>query len=278
VTGGGLRDQRVVILGAGSSAIGISDQLVTAMVSEGATPAEARAAIWLLDSEGLVHNGRTLEAAKQLYAKPLELVANWQVANRARIGLHEVVRHVHPTILLGTSAQTGAFTESIVRTMAQHVARPIVFPLSNPTSKSEATPADLLAWTDGRALVATGSPFPNVVYGGRSLRIGQCNNAFIFPGVGLGIIASGATRVTDEMFVAAARALSLWSPARQDPADALYPHLDVVQDVARDVAVAVGVEAQRAGLAPSIRRDDLVRHIKEKMWEPRYLPYRRASH
>ena len=151
--------------------------------------------------------------------------------------------------------------------MAAAVARPIVFPLSNPTSKSEAVPADLMAWTGGRAIVATGSPFPGV---------GQCNNAFIFPGVGLGVIASRARRITDGMFVAAARELARWSPAQRNPVDALYPGLEAVRDVARAVAIAVGDEAQRANVAPKTAREELVGRIDATMWEPRYPHYARA--
>jgi malate dehydrogenase (oxaloacetate-decarboxylating) len=264
----------VVVLGAGSSAIGISDQLVTAMTSEGVPLENARRSIWLVDSEGLVHTGRTnLGAAKEKYGQPLSAIQGWPSADSRHLWLAEVVRNVHPTVLIGTSAQPGTFTEAIVRNMAAAVRRPIIFPLSNPTSKSEAAPADLIKWTEGRALIATGSPYPPVVHEGASVRIGQCNNAFIFPGVGLGVIASGARRVTDEMFVAAARALSNWSPARHDPTESLYPRLEVVRDVARDVALAVALEAQRAGLAPQKTSEELKRRVEDKMWEPVYRRY-----
>lgn len=276
VTGGRLRDQRIVILGAGSSAIGISDQLVAAMTSEGLAREDARARIWLVDSEGLVHTERShLEPSKQPYAQPISRLADWPVDLCERLELYDVVHCARPSILIGTSAQAGAFSETIVGEMTAAVARPIIFPLSNPTSKSEAVPADLLSWTDGRALVATGSPFPDVTHNGRTMRIGQCNNAFIFPGVGLGVIVSGARRVTDEMFVAAARALSTWSPARRDPTDALYPCLEVVRDIARDVARAVAIEAARAGLAQELPSEALTKRIDAMMWQPRYLPYKR---
>jgi malate dehydrogenase (oxaloacetate-decarboxylating) len=276
VTGERLGDQRVVVLGAGSSAIGISDQLVAAMTSEGVPLETARRSIWLVDSEGLVHAGRTGLGPKATYAQPLSAIQRWKRPAGERLWLADVVRHVHPTILIGTSAQPGTFTEAIVREMAGAVRRPIIFPLSNPTSKSEAAPIDLIRWTEGRALVATGSPYAPVIHEGRSMRIGQCNNAFIFPGVGLGVIASGARRVTDEMFVAAARALSNWSPARQDPTDSLYPRLEVVRDVARDVAIAVAREAQRSGIAPPTTLDELTQRVKAKMWEPVYPRYRVA--
>ena len=272
-----LADQRVVILGAGSSAIGISDQLVSALVSKGVAETAARSAVWLVDSEGLVHTGRrNLGTSKQRYAQSWERVAEWLRPGADRIDLQDVVRHARPTILIGTSAQPGAFTEPIVREMASAVDRPIIFPLSNPTSRSEATPADLLAWTDGRAVVATGSPFPDVVRGDRTTRIGQCNNAFIFPGVGLGVIASGARRVTDGMFVAAARALSHWSPALDNPLDALYPRLEAARDVSRDVAVAVALEAQAGGVADRMPRQELEARIDARMWTPAYAQYRRA--
>jgi malate dehydrogenase (oxaloacetate-decarboxylating) len=155
--------------------------------------------------------------------------------------------------------------------MARHVERPIIFPLSNPTSKSEAIPALLIEWTEGRALIATGSPFAPVPYDGRSIQIGQCNNAFIFPGVGLGVIATRARRVTDAMFVAAARALSDLSPARRDPTASLFPALKDVREVSRQVAFAVGAEAQRAGLAEKTTHEELARQVDQTMWTPRYL-------
>lgn len=273
-----LREQRVVILGAGSSATGISDQLVTAMKAEGLTEAEALGRIWLVDSRGLVHTGREgLETSKQRFAQAAELLSEWETERPDAFTIMDVVRNVRPGILIGTSAQPGAFTEELVREMARHVERPVIFPLSNPTSKCEAVPADLFEWTGGRALIATGSPFPEVEYRGERFRIGQCNNAFIFPGVALGVIATGASRVTTEMFVAAARALSELSPALTNPKASLYPPLETVREVSHHVALAVGLEAQRAGLAAVTGLDELERRIREKMWSPEYLPYRRGT-
>jgi malate dehydrogenase (oxaloacetate-decarboxylating) len=265
-----LADQRIVILGAGSSAIGISDQIVSAI---GGDPDEARRELWLVDSKGLVHTGRTdLEASKRKYAQHLE-----QLSDFTDFSFAEVVRNVQPTILIGTSGQAGVFTEQIVREMAKYVERPVIFPLSNPTSKSEAAPADLFAWTNGRALVATGSPFPPVTWQGRTIRIGQCNNAFIFPGVGLGVIGSGARRVTDAMFSVAARVLSEFSPAVKDPDGALYPPLECVREISHRVALAVGTEAMRAGLTEITAPDSLERAVANKMWTPRYVPLRRTE-
>jgi malate dehydrogenase (oxaloacetate-decarboxylating) len=273
-TGQRLLDQRVVILGAGSSAIGISDQLAIALLDEGASAQAVHHAVWLVDSEGLVHTGRTgLGRAKARYAQPILGLSDWDVVNRAHITLDEVVRNVRPTVLIGTSAQPGAFSEAIVRNMASAVERPIIFPLSNPTSKSEATPADLLTWTQGRAIVATGSPFADVTVNGRVRPIGQCNNAFIFPGVGLGVIASGATRLTDAMFVAAARALSDRSPARQNPDAPLYPALTGIRDISRAVAFAVGTAAQRSGHAADTSADTLRACIDAATWQPKYRSY-----
>lgn len=276
VGGAQLKDQRVVLLGAGSAAAGITAQLVNAMRSEGLTDEQARRRIWLVDSQGLVHSRRTdPDAFKREYAQPFEEVGGW--SDRAgAISLLDVVKRAQPTILIGTAAQPQAFNEQIVREMARHVERPIIFPLSNPTSKCEALPVDVIAWTEGRALVATGSPFEDVEYGGRRIRIDQCNNAYIFPGVGLGVIAAQARRVTDAMFVAAARALSDLSAARRDPSQPLLPPLSEVRQVSKHVAIAVATEAQRAGLAEPMSREEFLRRIDAVMWTPTYLPYRRA--
>ena len=275
---GGARfaDQRVVLLGAGSAAAGITRQLVTGMRSDGLSEDEARRRIWLVDAPGLVHSRQQdLDAFKSEFARPFATVADWAGAPD-HIPLLEVVKRVRPTILIGAAAQPQAFNEEVVREMARHVTRPMIFPLSNPTSKCEALPVDLINWTEGRALVATGSPFDDVEYRGRTIRIGQCNNAYIFPGVGLGVIAAQARRVTDAMFIAAARTLSELAPVRHDPSLALVPPLREVREVAKRVAVAVAVQAQRDGVADALSDDELARKIDATMWTPEYLPYRRA--
>ena len=270
-----LSEQRILILGAGSSAIGICDQIIAAMLQEGFSERDGKQKLWLVDSKGLVHTGRTnLEESKRRYAQPTERMAS---IDPESVGFFEVVRNIKPTILIGTSGQRGAFSEEIVREMAKHVERPVIFPLSNPTSKSEATPSELLKWTEGRALIATGSPFPPVNYEGRLIKVGQCNNVFIFPGVGLGVIASGADRVTDAMFSAAARVLSEFSPALNDADLPLYPPLETVREISRRVAVAVGVEAQRAGLTKTTSLDELERNVRDKMWSPHYILLRRTA-
>ncbi len=282
VNGERLSDQRIVMFGAGSTETGIADQIVAAMISEGCSEREARSKLWLIDIGGLVHTGRSdIEELSRRFAQPQEKIAGWQVTDRNHITLADVVRNLQPTVLIGTAAQPGAFTEDIVQEMARHVARPVIFPLSNPTSRCEARPVDLMAWTSGRAIVATGSPFPDVPQsvtgGGRPRKTGQCNNAYIFPGVGLGVIASGARQVNQEMFVAAARALSEMSPALGDRMASLFPDLKDIRKVSRHVAIAVGVEAQKSGLAVATSREALEKRVDEKMWTPRYLRYRRKA-
>lgn len=271
VIGSQLSKQRVAILGAGSSAIGISDQIVAGIMREGLSEAEARSLIWLVDSRGLVHSARTdLEPSKRKYAQPLEMTKDWKLERPDQFKLQDVVANARPTILIGTSAQSGAFSEGIVRMMTQNAERPVIFPLSNPTSKSEAVPADILRWTDGRALIATGSPFAPVTYDGKTFHVGQCNNAFIFPGVGLGVLATQARRVTKEMFFVAALTLSDLSPALSDPFASFYPPLEHVREASRKVALAVAREAQRSGLAELTSVDELERRIDAKIWTPNY--------
>lgn len=273
VTCSQLAQQRVAILGAGSAAMGISHQIVAGLMREGLSETEARSRIWLVDSRGLVHSARTnLGPAKQRYAQSIASCTDWKLEGRCYLTLGDVVRNAQPTILIGTSAQPGAFSEDIVRAMARNAKRPVIFPLSNPTSKSEATPADILRWTNGRALVATGSPFAPVTYGDGTFQIGQCNNAFVFPGVGLGVLAVQAQRVTSEMFVAAALKLSELSPALSDSCASLYPPLERVREASRKVAVAVAREAQRSGLAKQTSLEELERRIDERIWTPNYEP------
>jgi malate dehydrogenase (oxaloacetate-decarboxylating) len=272
-SGGRLRNQRVAILGAGSAGCGVAEQLIAAMVDEGLAEFEARANFFMIDRPGLLHDGlEGLLSFQRKLAQPKDRVDAWRGAAGQAIGLLDVVKHARPTILIGTSGQPGMFTEKVVRAMTTYSERPIIFPLSNPTSRAEATPTDLIAWTDGRALVATGSPFEDVIYGGRRYPIAQCNNSYIFPGLGLGILASGAQRVSDSMFRAAARALADYSKARHDPAAPLLPPLAESRRVARAIALAVAAAAGREGLAAVRRDEEIEQLIDSKMWEPRYLP------
>ncbi len=275
VAGGRLRDQRVAILGAGSAGCGIGEQLVAAMVAEGLAEHEARSRFFLIDRPGLLHDGLAgLRPFQQRFVQPKDRVAGWRTGSGEAIGLLDVVRNARPTILIGVSGQPGTFTEAIVRAMAEHVDRPIIFPLSNPTSRAEASPADVIAWTDGRALIATGSPFDDVLYGDRRYPVAQCNNSYIFPGLGLGVLAVKAQRVSDAMFMAAARALAGCSPARDDPAGPLLPPLAESRRVSRVIALAVAAAAQCDGLATPCRPEELEQLVDAKIWQPHYLPMR----
>jgi malate dehydrogenase (oxaloacetate-decarboxylating) len=240
-------------------------------VQDGLSEAEARGRFWLVDKDGLLHTGRTdLTPEQRVYAQPDERVASWPRTFHGAIGLADVIGRVEATVLIGLSTVGGAFTEPIVREMARKVGRPVIFPLSNPTTRSEASALDLIRWTAGRALVATGSPYPPVPYEGRLIAIAQCNNVFIFPAVGLGVVASGARRVTDRMMLAAARALGEHSPARTDPSGPLLPALRDVRAVARAIATAVGLEAQRAGVAPKTSPEEFRDRVAAAQWAPEY--------
>lgn len=284
VTGSPLRDQEVVILGAGSASTGVADFIRAAMVDEGLSEEEARSRFWIVNTGGLLHNGRTdLSPIQRLFAQPSSRVADWPRGSDGKIGLSEVIKNVRTTILIGLSTIANSFTEPMVREMARKVDRPIIFPLSNPTDKTEALPADLLAWTKGRALVATGSPFAPVNYDGRTFPIAQCNNAFIFPAIGLAPIAlrpsstsTGTLRISDRMIIAAARALATHAPALKDPSGALLPDLKDVRSTTIEVAVAVAQEAERSGIAPRLdpsKSSSLRSRIVACQWSPAYVPY-----
>jgi malate dehydrogenase (oxaloacetate-decarboxylating) len=271
VTGRGLKDQQVVMFGAGSAGIGVADGLREAMMREGLSEEEARSRFWLIDSGGLVHSGRdNLAPEKIAYAQSESRVSGWPRDSNGNIRLAEVIRETNATMLIGLSTMGGAFTESIIREMAGKVQRPIIFPLSNPTEKSEATADDLIRWTDGRALVATGSPYPPVSFGGRKIPIAQCNNVYIFPAVGLGVVAARARRVTEPMMLAAALTLGANSPTLKDPSAALLPSLTDLRRVAVEIAISVGVEAQKDGVAPTLGEDELRQQVIATQWTPAY--------
>src|SRR5882672_3783563 len=271
VTKRSLKEQQIVMLGAGSAGIGVADGLRAAMRLDGLSEQEARSRFWVIDKDGLLHSGRKGLAPEQaVYAQPEGNLSGWPRSSGGNVGLADVVASVDASILIGLSTVGGAFTETIVREMARKSPRPIIFPLSNPTSSSEAKPEDLLRWTEGRALVATGTPFPPVSYGGRSIRIPQCNNVYIFPAIGLALVASGATRVTDGMMLAAARELGRNSPAVADPTAPLLPPLTDVRRVAANIATAVGLQAQADGVAPKTSEDELRSKVEAAQWTPAY--------
>ena len=268
-----LTAHRVVIFGSGTAGIGIADQLRDAMTGDGLDPAAARARLWCLDRYGLLTDDMTgLRDFQVPYARPAAEVGEWAgYGTGSGIGLAEVVGRVHPTILIGTSTQHGAFTEPLVREMAAHVDRPVILPMSNPTTLSEATPPDLLTWTGGRALIATGSPFGPVTYQGVTHQIGQANNALIFPGLGLGALLSRARRITDHMITVAARAVAGLTDT-STPGASLLPPIDDLRATSARVALAVAQAAAQDGVAeqPGITAGA----VDAAMWKPRYAPVR----
>jgi malate dehydrogenase (oxaloacetate-decarboxylating) len=275
LTGQAMADQRLLFAGAGASAQGIADLFVSALVEDGLPLRDARRRIWTVDTKGLVTTERPgLEDFKAAYAREVGELATWECKDRSRIMLEEAVANARPTILIGVSATPGTFTEHAVRRMASINARPIILPLSNPTSQSECTPADAIRWSDGRAIVATGSPFEPVRYNGASYRIGQCNNAFIFPGVGLGVCVARARRVSDGMFLDAAKALAERVTADDRAESAVYPQLARIRECSHAVACAVIRRAVAEGHADADVLVDLEDTVRRAMWFPEYLPMR----
>jgi malate dehydrogenase (oxaloacetate-decarboxylating) len=275
ITGQKMRDQRVVFAGAGASAQGISELLVAALMEDGLDRKEAIRRIWTTDSRGLVTRDRpNLEQYKATYARPAEEVAGYACKDRSRITLLETVENGKPTMLIGTSATPGTFDDAVVKAMSRHNARPIVFPLSNPTSKTECTPEDALRWSEGRAIVATGSPFEPVTVGGKRHRIGQCNNSFVFPGVGLGLTISGARRVSDGMFLESAKALAALVKPEDLAECAVYPELSRIRECSFAVACATIRRAVAEGHAEPEILEHLEKTVERAMWYPEYLPIR----
>ncbi len=275
--GSQLRDQTVAFLGAGSAGCGIAEQIIAQMKSEGLSEEEARARVFMVDRFGLLTDKlpNLLDFQSKLVQKSACL-QQWQVESDA-ISLLEVVRNAKPTVLIGVSGQPGLFTEELIREMHQHCPRPIVMPLSNPTSRVEARPEDIINWTDGAALVATGSPFSPVTYKDQLFPIAQCNNSYIFPGIGLGVLAAGAKRVTDAMLMAASRALADCSPLATDGHGALLPNIDDIQGVSKCIAMEVGKAAQLQGVAVVTSEEALSKAIEHNFWRPQYRIYKRTS-
>jgi malate dehydrogenase (oxaloacetate-decarboxylating) len=266
--------QRFTFLGAGAAGIGIARMVRAQMLREGVPEGDVRRAIVQLDSRGLTYVGREpLDADKEAFALGADEVAAFGFVAGESYGLEEVVKHVHPTFLIGTCGTPGTFSEVTISEMAAHARLPVILPLSNPTSKTEARPQDILEWTRGRAIVATGSPFPPVDRGGRTHVIGQANNAFCFPGIGLGAIVAEAREVTDEMFLVAAEALAGAVPEARLAEGSLYPKPSDLRIVSRAIAVAVARAARDAGVGRQLRDDELEPAVDAMMWEPRYLPY-----
>jgi malate dehydrogenase (oxaloacetate-decarboxylating) len=277
VTSSPLTAQRVVILGAGSAGCGIASLLQKVMIEDGLTAKEAGDRLFLVDRGGLLlDRAPGLEPFQRGFACDAATTAGWAVENPDTISLYDVVRNARPTALIGVCGQPGGFSERVVRAMAAQVDRPVIFPLSNPTSHCEATPSDILGWTGGRAIVGTGSPFPPCQRNNAEFKFDQTNNSYIFPGVGLAAVAVKARRVTDGMFVAAARALAAVSPARRDANANLLPGIGSLRDVSFAVALSVGIQAQREGVT-DISLDGVENAVRSKIWRPEYRPYVRAG-
>jgi len=273
ITGTRLRDHRVVIFGAGTAGTGIADQLRAQMQAEGLTVDQARARFWALDRGGLLTSDMPgLSESQSRCARDPAEVSDWRRdAEVGGIDLAEAVSRVHPTVLIGTSTRPGAFTEAIIKEMAAHTDHPVILPMSNPTELSEAAPADLIGWTSGRALVATGSPFDPVDHDGIRYVIGQANNALVFPGIGLGVIASRASRVTDGMLAAAAHAVADLTDT-STPGAPLLPPVEALRETSIAVAAAVAQQAWQDGVAQTVLAGDLLDHIRGLMWQPVYRP------
>ncbi len=270
--------QRFVFLGAGAAGIGIARLIRAQMKREGVSETDIRRAIVMLDSNGLTFEGRTpLDDDKREFALDAELMAHFGFDGAERYSLETVIRHVRPTMLIGTSGTPGSFTEGAIREMGKHVKTPIVFPLSNPTSKTEAQPADILEWTEGRAIVATGSPFEPVEIEGETRLIGQANNAFCFPGIGLGAIVAEAREVTDAFFLAAAEACADSVPVEMLEAGSLYPNQSQLREVSREIAGRIVRVARDAGIGRVIAEEEVDAALDDMMWWPAYAPYRPAS-
>ncbi len=266
-----LRDQVILFSGAGSAGTGIADQMVAAMIQEGLSAQEACARIWMVDIDGLLLSSMDqLMEAQKPYAKSKENIKEWKIAANESITLERAVANLHPTVLIGVSGTPGVFHEKLIGEMAAHTPRPIIFPLSNPTSRCEAAPEDLIQWTEGRALIATGTYFSPVHYKNKTYSIGQCNNCYIFPGMGLAVVASGATRVTKGMFLAAASALSELAPALSRAGDSLFPTAKEAQKIAKKVAIAVVLQAQKEELVPAMSTEEAHKRIEEAFWDPHY--------
>jgi malate dehydrogenase (oxaloacetate-decarboxylating) len=276
VTGIPLSEQRVVFLGFGGAGLGVAQLFWSVMRDAGLREQEAYERFYAVDRYGLlVEGGQGLRSEQAPFARKKSDVAGWQVSNSKEIGLLDVIRNAKPTVLIGVSGQAGAFTEEIIRTMAKNSERPIVFPLSNPTSRCEATPQQVLDWTDGRALIGTGSPFGPAKFNGREIHIDQTNNSYIFPGLALGTISAKARQVSDAMIKVSALTLAELAPTRQNKNANLLPPLANIRSVSLAIAKAVGNQAIQEGLA-TVDETEFEHELASNVWEPVYEPYERA--
>lgn len=275
--GSSLAQQRVAFLGAGSAGCGIAEAIIAQMVSEGISDAQARSQMYMVDRWGLLQEGMpNLLDFQQRLVQKTENTKEW-ISEEPNYSLVDVMRNAKPTILIGVSGAPGLFSKEVIQEMHKHCERPIVFPLSNPTSRVEATPNDIIRWTDGQALVATGSPFDPVAHNGQTYPIAQCNNSFIFPGIGLGVLAIKATRVSDEMLRESSRALAECSPLAINGSGALLPPLEEIHTVSKKIAFAVAKKAIEQGYALEITDEALHQKIDQYFWKPVYRRYKRTA-
>lgn len=272
-----LAEQRIVIVGAGSAGCGIAELLLQALLEEGLSRAQAKERLYLVDRYGLLLDDTpNLQPFQQKFTHSRARIHEWTLSNTQQIMLEDVVHNLSPTILIGVSGQTGIFTEKIVRKMAEKVKYPVIFPLSNPQSKCEAEPANLLAWTNDNAIIGTGSPYAPIMRQGKLFHIAQTNNCYVFPGLGLGLIAVKAKYASDRMFMVAAKALAASTPDA-GPNGNVLPPLSHIRDVSLNIALAVAEEAIQSGLAQYIPTLDLKTYIHHYMWQPVYLPYKKME-
>ncbi|MCG8412930.1 MAG: NAD-dependent malic enzyme, partial [Pseudomonadales bacterium] len=277
--GEALKDQRLVFVGAGSAGSGIAELIVAAMVEQGLDDAQARSQIFMVDKDGLLVEGAAdlMDFQARLVQKQTA-IADWKLSGGSTYpGLLDVVKNAGATVLIGASGIPGLFTQEVIETFYANCPKPIIFPLSNPSRQVEAHPADVIKWTRGDAIVATGSPFGSVEYDGKQYEISQCNNSYIFPGIGLGVISCKSSRITDDMLMVASTTLAELAPVSDDPTQGILPPLTALTDISKKIAFEVGRVAQEAGFALETSEDELRGHIDHNFWEPAYRPYRRVA-
>jgi len=277
--GQNLKDQRLIFVGAGSAGSGIAELIITAMVAEGLDDTQARSQVFMVDKDGLLVEGAEgLMDFQQRLMQPREAISNWKSSEDSRYPtLLDVVVNSGASVIIGASGVPGLFTEEVIKAMCHGNSQPIIFPLSNPSRQVEAHPSDVINWSEGKAIVATGSPFGNVEYEGRQFEISQCNNSYIFPGIGLGVIASKSSRVCDEMLMVASKTLADLSPSSVDPTAGILPPLTELAEISRKIAFAVGKVAQLKGYTLEMSDEDLRQKIERNFWTPDYRGYRRVA-
>ncbi|EMM6760040.1 NAD-dependent malic enzyme [Pluralibacter gergoviae] len=275
--GSHLREQRVVFVGGGSAGCGIAEKIIALMVEDGLSESEARDRIFMVDRHGLLteETPDLLDFQRRL-ATRREILSGWGLG-AGSASLMDVVQQVRPTVLIGVSGQPGLFSEALIKEMHRHCPRPIVMPLSNPTSRAEALPKDLITWTRGAALIATGSPFEPVQFDEATIEIAQCNNAYIFPGLGLGVLAARARRVTEGMLSAASRSLAMRSPLMNNQKGGLLPPIEQIREISLDIALSVARAAVAEGVAPPREEAALQQQIEETYWQANYATYRHSA-